>query len=54
MDRHDLISGTLAQLETIAHLNPANLGKQLRVEFKDEDGIDEGGVREEFFYLNFN
>ena len=32
-------------------MNPADFPKQLWVEFKDEDGIDEGGVQKQFFHL---
>lgn len=32
-------------------MNPADLRKQLRVEFRDEEGIDEGGLQKEFFQL---
>lgn len=31
--------------------NPANLKKQLVVEFEGEQGVDEGGVSKEFFQL---
>ncbi len=41
----------MLQLEATAELNPTDLRKQLRVEFKDEEGIDEGGVQKEFFQL---
>lgn len=39
------------QLEAMAEWNAPDLRKQLRVEFKDEEGIDEGGVQKEFFQL---
>lgn len=32
-------------------MNPADLRKQLRVEFRGEEGIDEGGLQKEFFQL---
>jgi ubiquitin-protein ligase E3 A len=38
-------------LEAIAELNPIDLRKQLRIEFKEEEGIDEGGLQKEFFQL---
>ena len=38
-------------MDAIVELNPAALGKQLRVEFKNEDEIDEEGVRKEFFQV---
>lgn len=31
--------------------NPADLKKQLYVEFEGEQGVDEGGVSKEFFQL---
>lgn len=40
-----------AQLEMIAMENPADLKKQLYVEFEGEQGVDEGGVSKEFFQL---
>jgi hypothetical protein len=39
------------QLEMIAMENPADLKKQLYVEFEGEQGVDEGGVSKEFFQL---
>ncbi|CDQ91137.1 unnamed protein product [Oncorhynchus mykiss] len=39
------------QLEMIAMENPADLRKQLFVEFEGEQGVDEGGVSKEFFQL---
>jgi ubiquitin-protein ligase E3 A len=51
IDRENLIDDTLAQLEAIAELNPIDLRKQLRIEFKEEEGIDEGGLQKEFFQL---
>ncbi|KAH3713556.1 hypothetical protein DPMN_073348 [Dreissena polymorpha] len=41
----------LFQLEMIAMENPADLRKQLYVEFEGEQGVDEGGVSKEFFQL---
>lgn len=35
----------------IAMENPADLKKQLYVEFEGEQGVDEGGVSKEFFQL---
>lgn len=39
------------QLEAISEMNPVDLRKQLRVEFKGEEGLDEGGLQKEFFQL---
>jgi ubiquitin-protein ligase E3 A len=39
------------QLEVVAMQSPADLRKQLVVEFEGEQGIDEGGVSKEFFQL---
>ena len=39
------------QLEAISDLNPIDLRKQLRVDFRGEEGIDEGGLQKEFFQL---
>lgn len=39
------------QLEMTAMENPADLKKQLYVEFEGEQGVDEGGVSKEFFQL---
>jgi len=38
-------------LRTIVHTPPAMLLKPMKVTFKDEDGIDEGGLLKEFFQL---
>lgn len=49
-----LNNGTLLlhlQLEMTAMENPADLKKQLYVEFEGEQGVDEGGVSKEFFQL---
>ena len=45
------ITHTCTQLEAISEMNPIDLRKQLRVEFKEEEGIDEGGLQKEFFQL---
>jgi len=39
------------QLEAISEMNPIDLRKQLMVEFKGEEGIDEGGLQKELFQL---
>jgi len=38
-------------LNLIAHCTPGDLKKPLRVQFEGEEGVDEGGVRKEFFLL---
>ena len=43
--------GSLLQLEAISDLNPIDLRKQLMVEFRGEEGIDEGGLQKELFQL---
>lgn len=45
------MSSVAVQLEMIAMENPADLKKQLYVEFEGEQGVDEGGVSKEFFQL---
>ncbi|KAJ8399606.1 hypothetical protein AAFF_G00410170 [Aldrovandia affinis] len=49
--RDHIIDDALVRLEMIAMENPADLKKQLYVEFEGEQGIDEGGVSKEFFQL---
>lgn len=39
------------QLEIYSEDNPDDLKKQLRVQFRGEEGLDEGGVQKEFFQL---
>ena len=39
------------QLEAISEMNPVDLRKQMRVEFKGEEGLDEGGLQKELFQL---
>ena len=41
----------IIQLEAISEMNPVDLRKQLRVEFKGEEGLDEGGLQKELFQL---
>ena len=43
--------GFLLQLEAISEMNPIDLRKQLMVEFRGEEGIDEGGLQKELFQL---
>ncbi|XP_061420057.1 ubiquitin-protein ligase E3A isoform X1 [Lethenteron reissneri] len=49
--RDHVIDDALVRLEMIAMENPADLKKQLYVEFEGEQGVDEGGVSKEFFQL---
>ncbi|XP_068124272.1 ubiquitin-protein ligase E3A isoform X2 [Hyperolius riggenbachi] len=49
--RDHIIDDALVRLEMIAMENPADLKKQLYVEFEGEQGVDEGGVSKEFFQL---
>ncbi|XP_078602586.1 ubiquitin-protein ligase E3A-like isoform X1 [Branchiostoma floridae x Branchiostoma japonicum] len=49
--RDHIIDDALVRLEMISMENPADLKKQLYVEFEGEQGIDEGGVSKEFFQL---
>ncbi|XP_071018219.1 ubiquitin-protein ligase E3A-like isoform X2 [Oncorhynchus clarkii lewisi] len=49
--RDHIIDDALVRLEMIAMENPADLRKQLFVEFEGEQGVDEGGVSKEFFQL---
>ncbi|KAH3713647.1 ubiquitin-protein ligase E3A-like [Dreissena polymorpha] len=51
VSRNSLINDALVALEMIAMENPADLRKQLYVEFEGEQGVDEGGVSKEFFQL---
>eukprot|EP00127_Corallochytrium_limacisporum_P006231 Clim_evm7s222 gene=Clim_evmTU7s222 len=46
--REYLIRDALFQLQ---NKEPSQLRKQLRVEFSGEDGVDDGGLRKEFFQL---
>ena len=47
VDRHNLIEDTLKQISQ----STVSLKKPLRVMFKGEPGVDEGGVKKEFFQL---
>ncbi|XP_070553095.1 ubiquitin-protein ligase E3A-like [Ptychodera flava] len=49
--RDHIIDDALVRLEMVAMENPADLKKQLFVEFDGEQGVDEGGVSKEFFQL---
>ncbi|XP_045553458.1 ubiquitin-protein ligase E3A isoform X3 [Salmo salar] len=49
--REHIIDDALVRLEMISMENPADLRKQLFVEFEGEQGVDEGGVSKEFFQL---
>eukprot|EP00002_Diphylleia_rotans_P026853 TRINITY_DN5372_c0_g1_i2.p1 TRINITY_DN5372_c0_g1~~TRINITY_DN5372_c0_g1_i2.p1 ORF type:complete len:1044 (+),score=190.77 TRINITY_DN5372_c0_g1_i2:73-3204(+) len=48
VSRDRIVSDTLSQL---MHYHPAEMKKPLKVKFRDEEGIDEGGVKREFFQL---
>lgn len=48
IDREHLLEQTL---EAIVKARPEQLRKKLRIEFKDEEGVDAGGVTKEFFLL---
>ena len=47
IDRHDLLVSTIREMNR----SQDKLRRPLRVEFKGEEGIDEGGVKKEFFQL---
>ena len=47
IDREDLLNTTLRELNR----NKEKVRRPLRVEFKGEEGIDEGGVKKEFFQM---
>lgn len=49
--RDHVVDDALVNLEMVAMENPADLKKQLFVEFDGEQGLDEGGVSKEFFQL---
>lgn len=48
VDRANLLQSTLTQ---IGQLDGIMLKKQLKVQFVGEEGVDEGGVKKEFFQL---
>eukprot|EP00760_Papus_ankaliazontas_P007199 PhM_4_TR13303/c0_g1_i1/m.76953/K10587/UBE3A, E6AP; ubiquitin-protein ligase E3 A len=50
VDRHDLVPSALTELASKSD-NRGAYKKPLRVHFRGEDGVDEGGVRKEFFQL---
>eukprot|EP01064_Diplonema_japonicum_P013497 TRINITY_DN21068_c0_g1_i1.p1 TRINITY_DN21068_c0_g1~~TRINITY_DN21068_c0_g1_i1.p1 ORF type:complete len:781 (+),score=173.42 TRINITY_DN21068_c0_g1_i1:35-2377(+) len=47
IDRHDLLRTTLRELNR----NKDKMRRPLRVQFANEEGIDEGGVKKEFFQM---
>eukprot|EP01063_Lacrimia_lanifica_P038392 TRINITY_DN8175_c0_g1_i1.p1 TRINITY_DN8175_c0_g1~~TRINITY_DN8175_c0_g1_i1.p1 ORF type:complete len:811 (+),score=341.95 TRINITY_DN8175_c0_g1_i1:142-2574(+) len=47
IDRHDLLSTTMSALNRARD----KIRRPLRVQFKNEEGIDEGGVKKEFFQM---
>ena len=48
VDRQNLIQSTM---NSIGYLSRTQLRKQLKVRFKNEKGVDEGGVKKEFFQV---
>lgn len=46
--REHIIRDAMIQLDRI---KPKDLKKQLRVQFVNEEGVDEGGLQKEFFQL---
>lgn len=51
IQRSNIVSDTFSQLSAIQQQSPNDLHKTLKVEFEGEDGLDEGGVRKEFFQV---
>ena len=49
--REFIVEDALFKLELVAAERPADLRKQLCIEFQGEEGVDEGGVSKEFFRL---
>ncbi|KAL3312588.1 Ubiquitin-protein ligase E3A [Cichlidogyrus casuarinus] len=49
--RETIVEDALTHLDLVYLQNPADLRKQLFVEFEGEQGIDEGGLTKEFFQL---
>lgn len=49
--REHLREDSLARIEQVEERNPKDFRKQLKVTFENEQGIDEGGVRKEWFML---
>ena len=47
--REFIVEDALFKLELVAAERPADLRKQLCIEFQGEEGVDEGGVSKEFF-----
>jgi hypothetical protein len=48
IDRNNLVSSTMNQ---IGYLSRLDLRKPLKIKFKGEEGVDEGGVKKEFFQV---
>jgi ubiquitin-protein ligase E3 A len=49
--RSSIVSDMFSQLSEIVSAAPRDLHKTLRVQFVGEEGLDEGGVRKEFFQV---
>lgn len=49
--RENIIQDTLQQIAAISARNKNDLKKPLKVQFVDEEGVDEGGVQKEFFQI---
>jgi len=49
--RTHLVEDSIDSIRAIKLIDPNSLKKQLRVEFAGEEGIDEGGVKKEWFQL---
>lgn len=51
INRQALVQDSIDWITAIKLNNPADLQKQLRIQFSGEDGIDAGGVKKEWFQL---
>lgn len=49
--REHIVSDAFLQVAEMAQRHPRELRKPLRVKFNGEDGVDEGGVRKEFYQV---
>ncbi len=48
VSRDNIVSDTIALIADYAQTQPSELHKPLKIKFKGEDGVDEGGVQKEF------
>lgn len=48
--RDSIVADSMLQLTQTLSSNPAELKKPLMVQFTGEDGVDEGGVRKDYFH----